>query len=235
VSKTYTVEVARSEDPLWRDSRNITLGISVGQHYHEGGKFQATVDWVGKYFTSCSILVCDSLHRFNERAYYVGARDQALQAAIDSGTDWLKRNHEALASIKIPVSITRWEDWRLHPDYEAVHREIERVFDSDSGMQGVVAEGIEVYIDNQIRKGSFDQSEATERRATSASYLIEELAGLTLFARRHGTLEAYAGSKILALDYLRASGRTDLPEPLLKIRSIKINLRERRDSGLVQR
>lgn len=219
----YIVEVAKNQSEDWRSHDRITLGISVGAHYHEGAKFAATMRWVEQHFQSCAILVCDSLHRYNEPQYYAGDLETALATSIKNGTDWLERNSIAITSASIPCAVTRWEDWRLHPDFHATYEQIARVHADDAGLRDSVDESVQRYLRHHP---AANEDISGQRAEGSRFYILEELAGLTLFARQNGTWEAYAGSKIAALDYLKSTQRNDLPEPLLDIRSIKIHLKE---------
>lgn len=221
--RSYIVEVAKGQPTEWRSYGRITLGISVGAHYHEGEKFSATMRWAQEHFNSCAIIVCDSLHRYNEPEHYSGDPAKALEKCLASGEDWLKRNLSAILSSTIPCTVTRWEDWRLHPDFNHVHRQIMGVYAQDAGMRASVEAGAQRY----LRNNPVLSDCLGEARARGCSlYILEELAGLTLFARQYGLWEAYAGAKIAALEYLKSAQRADLPEPLLEIRSLKIHLKE---------
>ena len=224
-ASTYKLEVARGEGDDWRACRRVTVGISVGAHYHEGAKFQATMKWVAENFDSCTVLICDSLHRFNEQDYYSGAHEAALRKSILSGTEWLERNRASISSCPIPCVVTRWEEWRLHLDFPKVREQICGVYDQDPWMQAAVTLSVDRYVSNSLRRGEVPDVSIEARSEASRLYIIEELAGLTLCARAHGTLEIYAGSKIPALDYLKEKKRADLPEPLLEIRSLKVILK----------
>ena len=57
----YRLRVSAS--PGWVDYRACTLGISVGQPYHEGEKFAATVEWAARHFEEIVVDVSDTLQR----------------------------------------------------------------------------------------------------------------------------------------------------------------------------
>ena len=47
--------------PDWVAYSSCTLGISVGQPYHEGDKFAATVEWAARHFEHIRVDVSDTL------------------------------------------------------------------------------------------------------------------------------------------------------------------------------
>lgn len=95
--------------------------------------------------------VCSLAHsRTNAGSEYV-----ALQSAITSGTEWLERNRPLLQAVSIPIVVSRWEDWRLHPDFLRVHTLIRAVFIQDKGFKSEVASRVALYTDNVARRASF--------------------------------------------------------------------------------
>jgi len=59
--QTGEYKVMVKSGAAWRDYDTARLEISVGQPYHEGAKFEATVDWVKHRFSHSIVSVNDTL------------------------------------------------------------------------------------------------------------------------------------------------------------------------------
>ena len=202
-------------------SGSCTLGISIGADFHEAGKLEATVLWLSEHFDSCAILLCDTLQRYNYDSYFRGEHEVALSEALQSGDEWLKRNKKILSRFAIPVTITRWEDWREHSGFESRLESITQIWQESEEMQRLILDDIQRFIANNPL--SPEQFPLKARIAAGAHYLLEELAGLSLFADEYGSLEVYAGAKIRAIEYLKDCKDSRAPESFKAMRSIKID------------
>lgn len=224
-NKSYRVEVIDKRYGDWSGERRCSLGISLGAHYHERGKFRATVDWVSDRFESCAIILCDTLQRFNSPAFYRGDEAAALRDAIAFGDDWLRRNSDSLAAFSIPHVVSRWEDWRNHPDFKRTLALLEKIWAKDSKLQEIVTTDVARFIKNNPLSDGQKEISPQLRINSGISYMLEEMAGLALFAKEHGSFEVYAGPKITAIDYLIKERPGEIPLELLTWRSLKIDFR----------
>ena len=103
----YKLVTLRS--PGWAAHKDATLLISVGQPYHEGEKFTATVEWAARHFERLHVLVADTLQRHNAPGNWRAA-----------GTAWVARNRDAWLSCGREVTLSDWDDWRSRPEFAAV-------------------------------------------------------------------------------------------------------------------
>ena len=222
-SKSYRVKVIDKEITDWSMERHCTLGISLGAHYHEGGKFRATVGWVSQNFDSCAIVVCDTLQRFNLPSYYLGNENSARLAALALGDEWLSRNSAAIELFSIPCQITRWEEWRTHPDFQSTLNQLEYVWQQDAGLRAIIEVDVARFIRNNPLADESHAFNFEDRLMGGIRYILEELAGLALFSRQHGAFEVYAGPKIKALNYLKQIQPASTPKEILSLRFLKID------------
>lgn len=142
---------------------SCVLPISVGQPYHEGDKFEATIKLINKKFKTCEIIVCDTLHKYN--------MDNNYDLALQSGNDWLERNIPILNRVKSNClyTISRWDDWINKDKFNEYKKEILGI--NDCEYLNSLEESITKYVDrqNDIRL-----------RENSLEYLIEECAVVPL-------------------------------------------------------
>ena len=100
------------QSPGWAAPNSATLLISVGQPYHEGDKFAATVEWSARHFKNLHILVADTLQRHNELADWFAR-----------GGAWIERNQLEWATCGREVTVSRWDEWRAKPEFSSVLEE----------------------------------------------------------------------------------------------------------------
>jgi hypothetical protein len=100
----------------FNDSRCL-LAISVGQQYHEGEKFAATIAAVNKAFKSCVILVGDTLQRHTLSLREEKTADELFSVALKTGDEWLERNKASYNKLSIPFEIVRWNYFLFHEKF----------------------------------------------------------------------------------------------------------------------
>lgn len=158
-------------------NKNIVLPISVGQEYHEGEKFAATIRLVEKtQCASCSILVADELQRYN---YLDDAtRAQATANTYLEGTRWLDRNTKFLTQLTIPPTIIRWKECIQHKEFSASHQLINKLIMTNKSYRVALENDINEFIN---RKNIFElQSNHDNKKLVQSCqhYLVEETAVL---------------------------------------------------------
>ena len=114
------------------------LPISVGQPYHEGGKFEATISLINKYFSKCVILLCDSLQRHTMMIYGNYSEDTAYEKAISEGDLWLARNKDRYAGLSMPLEIHRWDRWHKSANYVYYNNIIEGLYKENMEFRNAV-------------------------------------------------------------------------------------------------
>lgn len=129
------------------NSAKVILAISVGQKYHEGEKFEATIDLVNRSkFEQCSIMVADSLQRYN---LCIDGGDDIETAHIEAnkwGDEWLKRNFAIYSRLQMPYEIIRWDTWLNHPDYKKHREAVNYLYDHDEDYRQAFARSIDKFL-----------------------------------------------------------------------------------------
>lgn len=145
------------------------LHISVGQDYHEGEKFLATMDLINQTFSSVHIVVCDTLQRHSLMiANPKLSHSDAIELAKRRGDDWIARNNAVINAMTIPVVMTRWDGWLNHADYDKYKLQIMDLYEANACYQQAVNETIDKYLLRQ------QLSRDEHAKKLCLNYLLEE-------------------------------------------------------------
>jgi hypothetical protein len=167
------------------------LLISVGQPYHEGEKLSATIELVSKKFKSCTIMLCDTLQKYNLTDYL--DEQQAYELSLKNGTEWLERNYMLYSKLAIPYDILRWNDIINDGDFNMSLQEIEKLYHSDTEYQETFSRTIKEYIS---RIANRKEKICLEKKyADSLIYLKEECAGMLIWAKMGFNFEIYPNKR----------------------------------------
>jgi tRNA-dependent cyclodipeptide synthase len=151
--------------------KKALLFVSVGQAYHEQGKFLATIELVNKYaFKQCDIVMADTLQRHN----HIG-RMGAEKAAIfskEAGDLWLKRSEYALNKFNVPHNIIRWDEFLLHKEYDALKEEIVTAYNENEEYKNAIDANVMTYIERLSLINPATDVETLFKHGLN--YLIEE-------------------------------------------------------------
>ena len=206
----YKVVTLRS--PGWAAFRDATLLISVGQPYHEGDKFAATVDWAARHFERLHVLVADTLQRHNKPDDWSGR-----------GTAWIERNRAAWAACGREVTVSRWNEWLARPEFPGV---LEQFCTAAQGaLRTAVDADAAAFTARQAAKG------LTVLIDQSRRYLFEELAVITLQARHYPGARVYPGPELESFQAVASGAVMDAPRGLERQYHTAIDFKRRRAAG----
>lgn len=212
--------------PGWAEHRVCTLGISVGQPYHEGEKFAATVEWAARHFERIRVDVSDTLQR--HRLIGQGAPTaQAAAATRRKGDEWIMRALPVLSACGRPYAVVRWDDWLRRREFPAILAAYSRLAETDAALHTAVIDDIEGFLARQARRGE-PVGDQNRIRAASRAYLLEELAVITLQGREERSARIYPGPELLSFKALRAGKVDGAPPGLDRDYYVNVNLERRR-------
>ena len=218
----YRVRVNSCAD--WVAYSSCTLGISVGQPYHEGGKFAATVEWAARHFEHIQVDVSDTLQR--HRLIGEGVSPvEAARASLREGSRWIARAMPVLGACGQPYTITRWNEWLRHADFPAVHAAYSRHAASDPILRTAISADIDGFIARQVKHGG---GIADAVRMASRAYLIEELAAITLQGRAQRSARIYPGPELASFRAVRDGSVAGAPAGLERDYYVRVNLERRK-------
>lgn len=206
----YAVKVKNGRG--WNSYSTARFQISVGQEYHEGDKFKATMQWAKHRFEKVIICVNDTLQRHNY--LYDGSvlnSEQAFLKAEAAGREWLERNLFAIRTLP-NFEIYRWEEWRSLPEYEDQYKEVISLYTANSDFRDTINQEIKFFWDRKkARTRAQELPDYGQFKKASTDYLIEETVAFFLMFQEERAVDVYPGSILLpcafAEKYLSTPGR----------------------------
>ena len=176
----------------WQGHNVARLQISVGNPKHDGDKFFALAEWAAARFDHVILIVSDTLQKHNIGIQRGVNLDAAYRQSLHMGDEWLARNKAAI-DILSNKTVTRWDDWLNHADYQNTYMAISTLYNQ--------REDVKTAIDNKAREfairhvGHDDNNPALqEMTKIAARYIIEELAAFAIMFREPRAVDVYPGS-----------------------------------------
>ncbi|MSP53366.1 MAG: hypothetical protein EXR81_03835 [Gammaproteobacteria bacterium] len=180
------------------------LTISVGQEYHEGEKFAATVELIRSSFQSCTLVVCDTLQHYTMALNTGLSLDLLYQLAEKEGDLWLERNKEYIKRL-MPIRISRWNEWLNHKLFNKQKNQLSTLIDEDPSYKNTFDMAITKYLDKYSRcfvnQANIDLDEVSQ---LCFEYIIEECVVFSLWTDLGCEYEIYPNPHNEAIQGTRA-------------------------------
>ncbi len=176
-----------------RESFSIAEGmllISVGQPYHEGEKFKATIALVNRRFKSCMLMVADTLQRYNIQAQQDIEEKLAYKQSLIKGDEWLSRNKSSIEILSIPYKILRWDDYLANEQFSYKLDFVKTLYSQNNSFKIAINATIEEYI-NRANRSSFSSEKILYLKKYCLGYLLEECAIMLLWWQQGIEFEIY--------------------------------------------
>lgn len=198
----YKVSAAsRHTDKRWKSKTIAEVGISYGQPFHEGRKFDSLLHWTARKFDKVFITLSDTLYRHNYEAEGHCPK-VALNIARTYGDMWLARNKKFLNKYdKEQLSIIRWDTFRYHADFDNLYDDLMRFRLEDKGFQAAIAQDTQDYLHRNKDTIKGDDSFLHHRK--SLDYVMEEIVVYTLIGREMKSARIYPGQDLESFKYMR--------------------------------
>ncbi len=151
--------------------KSVVLPISVGQLYHEEGKFSATLETIQQRFVKCDIVIADTLQRYNFSNE--SPEVKLIEKTRQLGTDWLERNQVYLDNFLLPYKIIRWEECILWSGFKQCLEIVKNFYQTNRTYQLAIQQDINAFAK---RKRYSHTDNIEEFTAKCLAYLFEETA-----------------------------------------------------------
>ena len=152
------------------------LGISVGQNYHEGQIFEATLELVNDRLLNCTIGVCDTLQRYT-MATMSNTTDVDIMRipSKELGNQWIERNTALFEQyFNITYKIKRWDDWIAKTNYLTYKKELDDLYNKDKAFKALIDSNVKHFNEKLVARGYKFDKEVGQHN--SREYLLEEYA-----------------------------------------------------------
>ncbi|MDB5490329.1 MAG: hypothetical protein JWO78_178 [Micavibrio sp.] len=182
--------------------KDVILIVCPPSHDQQGAKFAATMETIRAQFNLQAIWLADSLDRHNSGS---------VLKATQRGDDWLQRHGGLIQGI--PVH--RWAEVRKHPDFEMKYAEINRLYVSSlearKAVDEICARQANIIAARVISKGQTPDITDLQRRCVS--YMLEEIAGLSIIRSHTDAPEIYPGDHFASPEVFHGLARIPLKIP----------------------
>lgn len=214
----YKVIVRKS--PGWKAFNTATLGISVESPNWQDDKFESILTWASNHFDTIRIDVSDALYRHNFMAEGVLPED-ALSRANALGALWLTKHSDIISSCSVKPQIVRWGEWYKHKDYDITLA----AFAELSQTSVVFSRAINADVESYFQRA--DIIPTLKQISFAKSFLIEEVAVITLQARELASLKVYPGEDLNCMKVVRCGLVEGAPKGLEREQHAKIKFGSR--------
>nr|QCC21374.1 hypothetical protein [Candidatus Endohaliclona renieramycinifaciens]QCC21406.1 hypothetical protein [Candidatus Endohaliclona renieramycinifaciens]QCC21422.1 hypothetical protein [Candidatus Endohaliclona renieramycinifaciens] len=205
------------------------LTISVGQEIHESDKFSVTVDLINNAFSSCIILVDDTLQRHTMALDSDEDASFFYKSSLEAGDFWLERNYQYYKNLAILEDIVRWDRWLNHPEYFKRETILKNLFQKDPSYRKAFENTIQAFLRRYRRRfltedlPSFNTARA---HRLCLDYLLEENIALSLWPELNCHFEVYPNQRNLAMS--ETHKRLVIPDYPTLLHAVSIKFKNRR-------
>ncbi len=190
----YAVKVKNGA--VWQDSHDCRLQISVGMPYHEGSKFEATLNWAKDRYNHVEICVNDTLQRFNYMFDPGMNEEEAWAKTLADGDNWLKRNMPYIHGLA-DYAVYRWEDWRGRDEFPAAKNAVEQLYKGNREFKLAIDENISEFWARKVARNETSRRHFSAFFRHSLAYLLEETAVFSMMFNAHEAVDVYPGTTLL--------------------------------------
>jgi hypothetical protein len=176
------------------------MPISIGQKVHEGEKFIATMRLVERTFARCTILLDDSVQKYTLKIKSEEDLATLHQQAIEAGTAWLQKQKKLiLDKLSIPYTVIRWDDWLHLPEYAENHKNVASLYNENLIYREAIDSTIKDFLDRYTAHDTASSFDYDKARDLCFTYLLEECAVMTLWAKGGYDFELYPSGRNKAM------------------------------------
>ncbi len=183
-------------------NEHVMLLISVGKKKHYNHYFKATIELINKSnFSRCTMLVCDTLQRYNLMMESTDSAETAILKSKAMGDEWIQRNKAIYTNLTMAYNIIRWDYWLIQDNYNKKKIFIENLFKQDKAFNQAIITTAHEYSGRQ-HKHNLRALGDDACLNLSVSYLLEECAAMLLWPHQQYHYELYPSERNFAMTYI---------------------------------
>nr|VFJ94244.1 MAG: tRNA-dependent cyclodipeptide synthase [Candidatus Kentron sp. H]VFJ94805.1 MAG: tRNA-dependent cyclodipeptide synthase [Candidatus Kentron sp. H]VFK01923.1 MAG: tRNA-dependent cyclodipeptide synthase [Candidatus Kentron sp. H] len=226
-SNRYKAKVDRvsphSERNTFERLDRCFLGVSLQNRNFARPKLAGIVQWIGRRFPHCTVLVADTVHRITLEVTQGLAPEVALIEALALGQEFIHRERCVFEhwSEQTEFSFVTCGEIRQRPAYGGYHRELVRLFETDIPFSESMESFGHAYY--RGRSAHLDPEQSIRR---SVDYFLEELAVFACLQQEGLPVMVYPGS-LGALAEIPEGLHPGAPRELLDLIVVSLRLKGR--------
>lgn len=224
------------KDCLIDDRKNFNyssciLPISVGQPVHNGIKFQNTLEYIIECFSSCCILVDDTIQKYTLAIINELSPQECYKEAKHNGDKWLMDNAGLfIKKFYSKLKIIRWNYWLGHHNFYYKYEDVISLYKNDSYYREAFAHTSKEFI-SRLKK-SHTISDENRAFDLCIEYLKEECAVMCLWADSGFEFEVYPYGRNAAMEATYNKIIKNQYPSMLK--SVSLRFKKRNSVGALQ-
>lgn len=209
------------------NTKNIIYLVSVGKEKFAGKWVERFVNFVKEIKPKkTTIVVADSLQRFNIEIDENISEIEALQESKNRGIKWVEKYKPDFSSLTTNYEFIHWETLKEDNDYVHFLQEIIKLSDQNSEFNEALLNSSKEYTERPSRLSSNNILDQERPEKNSCDFLKEECAVFQVLAKEKDNIAiVYPGSatKVLAfsIQHINKNYRTDNPFHWLEMRPAK--------------
>ncbi len=176
----------------WSEQDHVRIQISVGQPNYEGDKFYAFLEWANTRFETVTLVVSDTLQRWNMLFEQETTVENAWNQSRQAGDEWLVRNGHMIETVS-GLHILRWDDCLHAESYSLAREKLETMNNDCLLFQFAMQETKNAFWNRNMSSPGHSLERRNSFEHFSDQFLLEELAVFSDICARPG-VDAYAGS-----------------------------------------
>lgn len=173
---------------------NCFLGVSLENSQFTRSKIMASLEWIGKRFSSCFVLIGDSIHRITLEATKGLNPVEAYDKALFLGHEFLYREKSIFRRFEgsCNFNFIFCSEVQNYPDYSEYYISLKNLFDQDESFQTSVKSFSKNY--QRKKKSQLDKEQWEYQIDKSNEYFLEEFAIFACLVKRNVPVMIYPGS-----------------------------------------
>lgn len=205
---------------------NCFFGVSLENSQFTRSKIMASLEWIGKRFSSCFVLIGDSIHRItlevNEGLNSVEANDKALFL----GHEFLYREKSIFRKFEgsCKFNFIFCSEVQNYPDYSEYYISLKNLFEQDESFQTSVKSFSKNY--HRKKKSQLEKEQWEYQIDKSNQYFLEEFAIFACLVKRNVPVMIYPGS-FSTLTEITEGKHPNILQELKELTVVSLQLKKR--------
>lgn len=183
-------------DGSWMNSSKIIFEVSLDNKKYYGDYFFSILQWAQERFSEITIIICDTLQRYNIMHDQKINEKEAFEISINLGKNWISQNQFNLRSLKTKPTIYHWDHWLSYKDDFVLYQNtLQDLYDSNIYFKNECDKVFENIL-NRFEKKYKSQTIIKEDVIHNVikPYFFEETAVTSIFLSKLDGVSAYPGS-----------------------------------------
>lgn len=180
----------------FEEHSNCFLGVSLENSNFKLVKLKAIVEWISRRFSSCTVLIGDSIHRLTLASAENYSPEIARSKAIQLGKQFVLDSVEIFDRYKDNTSfkVITCNEIQQTPEYEVFYNKLKYLFETNEEFKNSVTSFSKKYHTSKINRYSISAGELVTKINTSVEYFLEEFAIFACLKRQQHSVMVYPGS-----------------------------------------